>query len=28
MVGIVFFRHKQNIDRILKGVEPNIGKTR
>ena len=28
MVGIVFFRHKQNIDRILKGVEPKIGKTK
>ena len=27
MVGIVFFRHKQNIDRIIKGVEPKIGKT-
>ena len=28
MVGIVFFRHKQNIDRIIKGVEPKIGKTK
>jgi len=28
MVCIVFFRHKQNIDRILKGVEPKIGKTK
>lgn len=27
LVGIVFFRHKQNIDRIIKGVEPKIGKT-
>ena len=27
MAGIVFFRHKQNIDRIIKGVEPKIGKT-
>ena len=27
MVGIVFFRHKQNISRIIKGVEPKIGKT-
>jgi len=24
---IVFFRHQQNIARILKGVEPKIGKT-
>ena len=28
MVGIVFFRHRQNIDRIIKGVEPKIGKTK
>ena len=28
MVGIVFFRHKQNIDRIIKGVEPKIGNTK
>ena len=28
MVAIVFFRHKQNIDRIIKGVEPKIGKTK
>ena len=28
MVGIVVFRHKQNIDRIIKGVEPKIGKTK
>ena len=28
MVGIVVFRHKQNIDRIIKGVEPIIGKTK
>ena len=28
MVGIVFFRHKQNIDRIIKRVEPKIGKTK
>ena len=28
MVGIVFFRHKQNIDRIIKGVEPKIGKAK
>ena len=27
LVSIVFFRHKQNIDRIIKGVEPKIGKT-
>jgi len=27
LVGIVFFRHKQNINRIIKGVEPKIGKT-
>ena len=27
LVGIVFFRHKQNIDRIIKRVEPKIGKT-
>ena len=27
LMGIVFFRHKQNIDRIIKGVEPKIGKT-
>ena len=27
MVGLVFFRPKQNIDRIIKGVEPKIGKT-
>ena len=26
LVGIVLFRHKQNIDRIIKGVEPKIGK--
>ena len=26
LVGIVFFRHKQNIGRIFKGVEPKIGK--
>tara|TARA_Y200000002_G_scaffold311786_1_gene268878 strand:- start:977 stop:1597 length:621 start_codon:yes stop_codon:yes gene_type:complete len=24
LVSIVFFRHKQNIDRIIKGVEPKI----
>jgi glycerol-3-phosphate acyltransferase PlsY len=23
---IVFVRHKQNIDRIIRGVEPKIGK--
>ncbi len=28
MVGIVFFRHRQNIDRIIKGVEPKFGKTK
>ena len=28
MVGIVFFRHKQNIDQIITGVEPKIGKTK
>ena len=28
LVGIVFFRHEQNIDRIIKGVEPKIGKTK
>ncbi len=28
LVGIVFFRHKQNIDRIIKGAEPKIGKTK
>ena len=27
LMSIVFFRHKQNIDRIIKGVEPKIGKT-
>ena len=27
LVVIVFFRHKQNINRIIKGVEPKIGKT-
>ena len=27
LVGVVFFRHKQNINRITKGVEPRIGKT-
>ena len=27
LLSIVFFRHKQNIDRIIKGVEPKIGKT-
>ena len=25
LVGVVFFRHKQNINRITKGVEPKIG---
>ena len=28
LMSIVFFRHKQNIDRIIKGVEPKIGKTK
>ena len=27
LMSIVFFRHKQNIDRIIKGVEPKIGQT-
>ena len=27
LMSVVFFRHKQNIDRIIKGVEPKIGKT-
>ena len=27
LVCVVFFRHKQNIARIIKGVEPKIGKT-
>jgi len=27
LVGVVFFRHKQNIKRIIKGVEPKIGDT-
>ena len=27
LLSIVFLRHKQNIDRIIKGVEPKIGKT-
>ena len=27
LVGVVFFRHKQNINRIIKGVEPKIGET-
>ena len=28
LVGVVFFRHKQNINRIAKGVEPKIGETK
>ena len=28
LVGVVFFRHKQNINRITKGVEPKIGETK
>ena len=28
LVGVVFFRHKQNINRIIKGDEPKIGKTK
>lgn len=27
LVGVVFFRHKQNIVRIIEGVEPKIGDT-
>ena len=27
LATIVFFRHQQNIARILKGVEPKIGKS-
>ena len=27
LVGVVFFRHKQNIIRIIEGVEPKIGDT-
>ena len=27
LVGVIFFRHKQNINRIIKGVEPKIGET-
>ena len=27
LAGMIFFRHKKNIDRIIKGVEPRIGKT-
>ena len=27
LVGVVFFRHKPNINRIIKGVEPKIGET-
>ena len=26
LICVVFFRHKQNIDRIFKGIEPKIGK--
>ena len=28
LVGLVFFRHKQNINRITKGVEPKIGEAK
>ena len=28
LVGVVFFRHKQNINRITKGVEPKIGEAK
>ena len=28
LVGVVFFRHKQNINRITKGVEPRIGEAK
>ena len=28
LVGIIFFRHKQNINRITKGVEPRIGEAK
>ena len=28
LVGVVFFRHKQNINRIAKGVEPKIGEAK
>ena len=28
LVGLVFFRHKQNINRITKGVEPKIGEVK
>ena len=28
LVGLVFFRHKQNINRITKGVEPRIGEAK
>ena len=28
LVGVVFFRHKQNINRITEGVEPKIGETK
>jgi len=28
LVGVVFFRHKQNINRIIKGVEPKIGEAK
>ena len=27
LVGVIFFRHKQNIVRIIEGVEPKIGDT-
>ena len=27
LVGVIFFCHKQNINRIIKGVEPKIGET-
>ena len=27
LVGVVFFRHKQNINRIIRGAEPKIGET-